>query len=334
MAFIDSIYEKAKQNKKRIAVPECTNETMLRASVRAQKEGIAEIVFVGVPEEVNNAANAYGIDITGIRIVDSSDESFKTDLAERYGELPQKVLGKKTVARRMAEPMYVAMVMEALGEVDCTFAGLDATTFDVVAAASGVIGLAEGCVTASCLFIAEVFSFDGEQGNCIAMSDGGITVEPTSEQLAGIAISCCESFQALMGREARCAMLSFSTLGSGTGPAVDRVTEAVRIANEKRPEFLIDGEFQADAALVKRVAEKKVKRPSEVAGRANVLVFPEISACNIGSKLVQILADCNTYGPILQGFRLPVCDCSRGDTEQRVFDNIATSSVLAAYYSK
>jgi phosphate acetyltransferase len=164
------------------------------------------------------------------------------------------------------------------------------------------------------------------------MSDGAVCLEPTSEELASIAVSCCDTFAALMGREARCALLSYSTRGSGAGPAVDRVRAAVQLAKTQRPDLMIDGEFQADAAISRRIAAKKVKQSSEVAGRADVLVFPDVGACNIGSKLVQLLAKARSYGPVYQGFRLPVLDCSRGDTDERVFDNIALCSVLAAHH--
>ena len=129
-------------------------------------------------------------------------------------------------------------------------------------------------------------------------------------------------------------MLSYSTAGSGSGPDVDRVCEALHIANEKRPDLYIDGEFQADAALIERVAEKKVGKPSEVAGKANVLIFPDIASCNIGSKLVQLTAKCQTYGPLLQGFKKPVFDCSRSDTEERIITNMAFSCVLSAFQKR
>ncbi len=332
MGFIESIYERARRIRQRIAIPECTNPVMLRAAMRAGEAGIADIVLVGEKEKIAAAADAAGLSLAAARIADTNDEAYAARLVERYGQLPARVMGQKSIARRIHEPLYMAMVMEAVGDVDCTIAGLDATTGEVVMAGTGVIGLSAGTATASAFFLVELEAFDGEQGNCIAMSDGGITVEPTPEQLASIAISSCESFQALVGREAYCAMLSHSTCGSASGPAVTRVQEAVRLAAQARSDLKIDGEFQVDAAVVKRVGEKKVKRFSEVAGRANVLIFPEIASCNIGSKMVQIFARCNTYGPLLQGFRLPVCDCSRSDTEDKIVDNMAASAVLAAYW--
>ncbi len=329
MGFIETIYEKAKADKQKIAIPEANNLIMLKAACKAHKEGIAEIVLVGDRDEVTKLAEENGLEISAMDFFDIKDEVYAEELVERYMALPNIIMSKKSIAKRVSQPLYRALVMEAVGDVDCTFAGIDATTFEVVMAATGIIGLAEGVATASCFFATELEEFEGKQNYFIGMSDGGVSVEPTAEQLAGIAISSCETYEAFKGEPARCAMLSYSTLGSGSGPAVDRVREATAIANEKRPDLMIDGEFQADAALIKRVAEKKVKRESDVAGQANVLIFPEIAACNIGSKLVQLTSKCNTYGPILQGFRLPVCDCSRSDTEDRILTNIACSSVLA-----
>lgn len=334
MTFIESIYNKAKQARRRVAIPECTNETMMKAAVRAAADGTADVVFVGDRAAVEAVAQKCGHDLSGITIVDCSDAAYKEQLVERYGQLPNKVMGKKSVARRINDPLYMAMVMEAVGDVDCTFAGLDTTTYEFVMAATGIIGLAEGCITPSALFIAEMEEFDGVQGKVFGMSDGAICVEPTSEQLASIAVSCCETYEALMGQEARCAFLSYSTCGSGSSPGVEQVQEAVKMAQTQRPDLMIDGEFQTDAAILKRVAAKKVKRESSVAGRANVLIFPDAAACNIASKLVQILAKCNTYGPVYQGFRLPVLDCSRSDTEERLYNNIAMSSVMADYQSR
>ena len=331
MSFIDSIYEKAKQNKQRLAVPECTNELVMRSTVRADEAGIAEIVYVGERSQIDEVAQRCGIDLSAVKIVDVNDEAYKEDLVERYAARPNNVMSRKSITKRIASPLYMALVMEAVGDVDCTFGGVDTTTYEFVMAASSIIGMAEGVITPSAFILLEFDNFEGEQGKCFGMSDGGVCVNPSSEQLASIAISCSDTFGALMSRPARCAMLSYSTCGSGSGPSVDRVREAVGIAQGLRPDLMIDGEFQSDAAINPRVAAKKVKRPSEVAGRADVLIFPDIDGCNIGTKLLQLLGKANGYGPLYQGFRLPVMDCSRGDTEERVFDNIALCSVIAAY---
>ena len=334
MAFIDSIYERAKANKKRVAIPECTNPTMMKAAVKAAADGVAEVVFVGVRSDVEAVAKDNGLDLSLIQIVDVTDEAYRAQLIEQYSQSPYKVMSPKSVSRRIEKPLYMAMVMEAVGDVDCTFAGLDTTTYEFVMAANSIIGLAEGCITPSGLLVLEVEGFEGEQGNIFGMADGAVCVEPNEEQLASIAISCCETFEALVGREAYCGFLSYSTDGSGNSPGVERVRAARDMAQAQRPDLKIDGEFQSDAAILPRVAAKKVKRESAVAGKANVLIFPDAAACNAGTKLIQILADCTTYGPVYQGFRLPVLDCSRSDTEDRLYNNIAMSSVMAAYGKK
>lgn len=330
MSFIESIYERARRDKQRVAVPECTGELMMRATVRVAEAGIADIVFVGDTGEINRLADDYGIDLSLIKIVDAGDESYREELIARYDALPDKVMGRKFVARRIASPLYLAMVMEAVGDVDCTFAGLETTTYEFILAASSIIGRSEGTLTPSALLLMEIEGFQGEQGNFFGMSDGAICLEPTSEELASIAALSCDMWKMLMGRDARCALLSSSTCGSGSGPSVDRIRKAVKLAQEQRPDLLIDGEFQGDAAVNARVAAKKLKRESEVAGRADVLIFPDAAACNIGTKLIQQYANCKSYGPIYLGFRQPFIDCSRGDNEERIFDNIALCSALAS----
>ena len=329
MTFLEQICARAKAAKKTIAVPEADNPVMMQAACSIQADGVADILFVGDPQKIRAVAAESGLDITGIPIADNTDAAFCEALADRFTALPDCMLGRKSVLRRFASPLYMALALEAAGDCDITFAGLDATTGEVVMAATAMIGLKEGVQTASCFFACEFDEFQGQKDVFLGMSDGGVCVEPTAEQLAGIAIASCDTYRALKDEEARCAMLSFSTDGSGAGPQVDKVRAARDLAKQIRPDLLIDGEFQSDAALVPRVAAKKVRRDSDVAGRANVLIFPDIASCNIGSKLVQLTANCRTYGPLLQGFRLPVCDCSRSDTSERIYTNMAFSVVLA-----
>ena len=264
--------------------------------------------------------------------MDIQDEAYKEELLERYDKMPEKVMTKKFVSKRIGDPLYLATLIEAVGDADGTLAGIDTTTYEFVLAANSIIGMEKNCHTASGLLILEVPGFDGEQGNCIGMSDGAVCIEPTVEQHASIAIASCETFQAVTGKEALCAFLSYSTDGSGgASEPVKKVRAALELAQQQRPDLKIDGEFQADAAIDKRVGEKKVKRPSEVAGRANVLIFPDAAACNIGSKLAQRLSHSQPYGPLYQGFRLPILDCSRSDTDVTLYNDIALLSVLAAY---
>ena len=329
--FIDTIYEAAKSNLQTIAIPESTNEVMLRATSKAQKDGIANIVLVGDTEAIRAKAEEIGVDITGIKIADINDEAYKTELLDRYAESPNKVMGRKFVEKRAGDPIYLACLMEAVGEVDCTMAGIDTTTYEFVLAANSIIGMLPGVQSASGLQIIELEEFQGEKHKLIGFTDGAVNIEPAIEQHAGIAIASCETFQAVTGIEARCAFLSYSTDGSGGMSApVKKIRDAVALAQELRPDLKIDGEFQTDAALIKSIGEKKVKRPSEVAGQANVLVFPDAAGCNIGGKLVQFTANCRSYGPLYQGYRLPILDCSRGMNEVIAYDNIAFLCVQAA----
>ena len=333
--FIDKIYESAKANLQTIALPESTNEVMLNAAARAQKDGLANVVLIGDPAAINAKAQEIGADITGVRIVDINDMDYRNALLDRYAASPNKVMGRKFVEKRAGDPVYFACLMEAVGEVDCTMAGIDTTTYEFVLAANSIIGMMPGVASASGLQIIELEEFEGEKNKFIGFTDGAINIEPTVEQHAGIAIASCETFQAVTGIEARCAFLSYSTDGSGGMSApVKKVRDAVALAQKLRPDLKIDGEFQTDAALIKRIGEKKVKRPSEVAGQANVLVFPDAAGCNIGGKLVQFTAKCRSYGPLYQGFRLPILDCSRGMDEKIAYDNIAFLCVQAANSKK
>lgn len=331
MSFIDNIIEKAKNCKQRIAVPEYTNEYMMKAAVKANTDGTAEIVFVGEPSAVKAAADRMGLDITGIAIADVTDEAYKTALLDKYAEMPTKVMPRKFVEKRIADPLYLATLMEAVGEVDATIAGVDTTTYEFVLAANSIIGLEPGCPSASGSLIMEIDSWEGEQGNVFACSDGAVCIEPTVEQHAYIAIGTSETFEAVTGRKAQCAFLSFSTDGSGGSAApVKKVQEAVALAKKTRPDLAIDGEFQADAAIDARVGAKKVKRSSDVAGKANVLIFPDAAACNICTKMVQRLGGARVFGPLYQGFRKPILDCSRSDTDDILYNDMALLSVLAA----
>ncbi|MBR3245035.1 MAG: phosphate acetyltransferase [Parasporobacterium sp.] len=332
MSFIEQVIENAKTAKQTIAIPEFKNEYMMKAAVRAHQEGIANIVFVGAKEEVQKAAQEMNYDITGIAIADNTDEEYKTKILDLYDAIPEKLMKRQFVEKRIKNPLYFATVMEAAGEVDGILAGVDTTTLEFVMATSSIIGLDEGVTTASGLIILEFDTFEGVQGNIIGMADGAICLEPTVEQHAGIAIGSCETFEAVTGKEAKCAFLSYSTDGSGgMSEPVKKVRAAVELAKQQRPDLKIDGEFQADAAIIKWVGEKKVKRESEVAGQANVLIFPDASACNIGSKLAQWLSGAKPYGPLYQGFRKPILDCSRSDTDETLFNDIALLSLLAKY---
>ncbi|MBR3642354.1 MAG: phosphate acetyltransferase, partial [Parasporobacterium sp.] len=240
MTFIETIYEKAKANKKTVAVPESTNEVMIKASARIQADGVADIVLVGDPAAIQAKADELSVDISAIKIVDVNDEAYKTELLDKYEASPYKVMGRKFIEKRIGDPVYLATLMEAVGEVDATIAGIDTTTYEFVLAANSIIGMQEGVATASGLQILELEEFQGEKDKFIGISDGAINVEPTVEQHAGIAIASCSTFEAITGIEAKCAFLSYSTDGSGGMSApVKKVRDAVALAQSLRPDLAI-----------------------------------------------------------------------------------------------
>ncbi len=330
MSVIDRIFEKAKANPQRVAFPEATNEKMMQAAYEAGSEGYIIPVLVGDAKEIRSAITERGYKEEVFRIVDIADEDLIASLVDKYTALPDTRLKEKALRRRMQDKLQFAMVMQAAGEADVTFAGIDYTTGDVLLAGQMIIGLKPGIATVSSIGLCDIPGYNGSEGTLLAIGDSAVCTNPTSEQLASIAISACDTVKSLLDWEPRCACVSYSTLGSGQGELVDKVTEAVRIAGELRPDLAIDGEFQLDAAISPAVAQKKVKRDSKVAGKANVLIWPDLNVGNVAVKLIQQFGHADAYGPMLQGFNKIVCDCSRGAPVSEIKGNIVISAVRAA----
>lgn len=330
MGVLDQIYAKAKLNPQRVAFPEAENEKMMAAAYQAGTEGYIIPILVGNTEKINELIAERGYDPKAFRLVDINDESYRDSVIEKYVALPDTRLKAKALARRMTDPLYFAMVMQAADEADVTFAGIDNTTGDVLLAGQMIIGLQPGLATVSSIGLCEIPGFEGSEGNLLAIGDSAVCTNPNPEQLASIAIAACDTVKSLLDWEPRCAMVSYSTLGSGQGELIDKVVEAVKIAQEKRPDLAIDGEFQFDAAISPAVAAKKVKRESKVAGKANVVIWPDLNVGNVGVKLIQQFGHADAYGPMLQGFNKVVCDCSRGAPVSEIVGNIVISAVRAA----
>lgn len=321
--LIEKLIVDAKGAPKRVALPECEADNTLLAARRVLDEGIGTPVLVSPRDVVEATAERAGVSLAGMEIVDNTDETAADALAERYMAAGARLISAKSSRRKIKNPMYYAMMMEELGEVDCTFCGHTNTTGEVLMAAQTIIGLKEGVDVPSIFALVETAGFTGPEGDVVCFTDCGLNPEPGAAELASIAISAADNVRAIMGWEPRVGFLSFSTNGSGAGESVDRVTEAIRLVRERRADIAVDGEFQLDAAIDPAVAAKKVDRPSEVAGRANVLVFPDLNAANIAVKLVQRFAHGSAYGHTLSGFKCPVADSSRGATVDEIVGDIA-----------
>ncbi|MFD0703115.1 phosphate acetyltransferase [Slackia equolifaciens] len=328
MDIMQSIYERARAADKSVALPEATEEKTLQTARICVDESICTPVLVGDEGRIEETARQFGIDLNGIRIQEAFDEAFLDDLIERYVAI-RPINSAKTMRRKSKDPLYTALMMQAVGDVDVTFAGISHSTGDVIMAGQMVVGLQEGVSTVSSVGIFNIPGFEGSEGPLLGFGDSAVCTDPDSDMLASIAIAACNTVKALVGWEPRCAMLSFSTDGSGDGPLVDKVVEAVRIANERRPDLAIDGEFQLDSAINPTIAAKKVRRESTVAGKANIVIWPDLNVGNIGVKLVQQFAHADAYGPMLQGFAKVVCDCSRSAPVSEMVGNIAMSCVRA-----
>ena len=330
MSVIDQIFEKAKSNPQKVVFPEALNEKMMKAAFEAGSEGYIYPILVGNKAEIEQAIQERGYDLSVFTVVDMEDEEYRKRLIEKYIALPDTRLKENALNRRMQDKLQFAMVMQAVGDADVTFAGIDYTTGDVLLAGQMIIGLKPGIATISSIGLCDIPGYEGSEGSLLAVGDSAVCTNPNAQQLASIAISACDTVKSLLDWQPRCACVSYSTLGSGQGELIDKVTEAVKIANELRPDLAIDGEFQLDAAISPSVAAKKVKRESKVAGKANVVIWPDLNVGNVAVKLIQQFGHADAYGPMLQGFKKVVCDCSRGAPVSELKGNIVISAVRAA----
>lgn len=329
MTLIETLINKAKKNPKRVALPECESDKTLLAARRVLDEGVGIPVLVSDPATIRETAGRTGVSLEGMELIDTADESFQGEVAAKYMGYEKRKLTYEEVCDKIKAPMAYAMILEAAGYVDCTFCGHVHTTKDVLITASRCIGMQEGVEKASIFALAEIPGFAGSEGNVLALADCALIPEPSAGDLSSIAIATADNVRALMGWEPRIAFLSFSTDGSGQSPSVERIREAVRITRERRADLKADGEFQLDAAVVPEVAGKKLSRESEVAGKANILIFPDLAAANIGIKMIQLFAKGKGYGHLLSGFYKPVSDSSRSASVEEMVGDIAMAVIAA-----
>jgi phosphate acetyltransferase len=309
--FMETLQTKAKADPQRVVFPEANEEKILQAARQVRDRGIAYPLLVGEPQTVSALAANIGISLDGITVVDYTDqekiEHFANEYVKTNPDFPASAM-----KRMLKDPLNFGAMMVKLDEADCMVAGLSHTTGEVIMASEMIIGLQEGISTVSSMGIMSIPGYEGPEGSLMAIADCAVCPAPDANELADIAIATADTVRSLLGWEPRVALLSFSTKGSTSHERVDIVLKALEIVHGRRPDLLIDGELQLDSAIVPEVAAKKVGGDSPVAGRANILIFPDLNAGNIGVKLVQRFAKAVAYGPLLQGFAKPVSDLSRG----------------------
>ena len=333
MNFVEEIKAKAKTYQKSLVLPEGTEERTVQAAAIIKKEGLArEVILLGKPEEIKKVASSKGVELDGITLINPDESEWIPEFAQEYFDLRKKkvdengnpLMSLEKATKEITDSLKFGAMMVRLGKADSMVRGALSATADLLRAGLTIIKTAPGTKTASSCFVMDTHNPKWGHEGLMIFSDCAVVPEPDSDQLSDIAVDAGKSCKALLGVEPAVAMLSFSTKGSGgKAPAVLTVQEAFKKAKEKAPDMLIDGELQADAALIPSVTEKKAPG-SPVAGKVNTIIFPNLSAGNIGYKLVQRLAGADAYGPILQGFAKPISDLSRGCS---VEDIVMTSAI-------
>ena len=328
MGIIDKIKDRARQGNKTIVLPESMDERTFKAAEVILKEGIANIIIIGTAEEIKK--NSAGCDISKAVIIDPNTYEKTQKYEDLFVELRKSKGLTHEEARKimLSDYAYYACLIIKAGDADGMVSGACHSTADTLRPSLQIIKTKPGTKLVSAFFLMEVPNCEYGNEGVFVFADSGLVQNPNPEELASIAVSSAESFRFLTESEPKVAMLSHSSKGSAKHPDVDKVAEATRIAKELAPQFEIDGELQLDAAIVPEIGKSKAK-DSKVAGAANVLVFPDLDAGNIGYKLVQRLAKAEAYGPMCQGISKPVNDLSRGCSWQDIVGVVAITAVQA-----
>ncbi len=325
MGVISRFVEQAKAKAGSVVLPEGTDERIVQAARQIKDDGIADPILLGPADEVQEAAKQAGVSLDGIRVIDPKT----SDKLESYTAVYAKAREMKpTIAARMVKrALFFGGMMVAQGDADTMVAGVAHATATVIQAGALTVGYAPGIETASSFFLMVIPDFQDQRDKPFIYADCAVNIAPTPAELADIALASHASGEKLLGEPARTALLSFSTQGSASHEHIDKVTSTLAIVKQRAADLHIDGEFQADAAIIPSVGAKKVKQPGPVVGNANVLIFPDLNAGNIAYKLTQYMANAQAIGPFLQGFAKPISDLSRGASAQ---DVVATTAICIA----
>ena len=331
MHLVDQIKTKARASLQTVVLPEGYDDRMIEASAKIVADGLANVVLLGNGEKLQAKAAEMGVSLEGVILVDPKT----SDLLDAYADQLVEIRKKKGLTKEQAtelltgeDNLYFSSMMVHKGDAGGAVAGAYNTTGDVLRAAFQVIGTAPGMKTVSSVFLMVTKTPEFGENGVLCFADCAVNPNPNAQALAEIAVSTAASCKSFLGVEAKVAMLSFSTKGSAKHEDCDKVLEALKIAKELAPDLAIDGELQADAAMLPKVGEKKAPG-SNVAGQANTLVFPDLDAANIGYKLVERLAGAEAVGPIIQGLSKPVNDLSRGCSVDDIVNVCAITAVQA-----
>ena len=327
--FTDVLKERAKKTIKTIVLPEGEDVRSIKAAHIALEEAYAKIILLGNPEKINELAKLENADISKAQIINPETSDKNEEFAQAFYELRKnKGVTLDQAAETVKNALYYGVMMVKLGYADGMVAGAVNSSANVIRPALQILKTAPGTKLVSAFFIMCVPDCEYGANGTFIFADSGLNENPDADGVSEIAISSAKSFRVLVEEEPCVAMLSYSTYGSAKSELVDKMQEATRLAKEKAPELKLDGELQLDAAIVESVGKQKAP-DSDVAGKANVLVFPDLNAGNIGYKLVQRLAKAEAYGPILQGIAKPVNDLSRGCTADDIAGVIAITAIQA-----
>jgi len=331
MELLEQIKSNARRHNKMIVLPEGTEERTLKAADAILAEGIARITLLGKPAEIEAAAASFGLKNIGKAvIINPVDYPGKKHYIDTLVELRKnKGLTVEEASRLIEDPLYFAVMMIKCGDADGEVAGAQNVTGDVLRPAFQIVKTAPGISVVSGAFIMILKDKEFGEDGIIVFADCAVHPDPTDKELAEIAVATARTTKTIVGVEPRVALLSFSTMGSAKHALVDKVVSATKMAKEMAPELMFEGELQADAALIEAIGQKKAPG-SKIAGKANVLVFPNLECGNIAYKLVERLAHARAIGPVLQGMAAPINDLSRGCSVDDIINVIAITANQAA----